>query len=806
MKNTIHAGLRWTAGAVLLALVFLCAPLKTALAMDPPAPGMVQEYKKDGTFGQRLNRAREIGNDKMSPALAKMLQYKLARLSGGGAARTAQKPPPKDIGLPTAGAVKVLVLCIRFNDYLEFNSIDTVKDGMFGAGKNKNYPYESLNAFYKRSSYNQLDIDGNVLGWTDTYIKRADFDPGASNYEQGIKRENIIEQALGYWDMLGHDFSQYDNDKDGKIDYFIVIWTGPHTGWSSFWWAYQTGWWADPSFMLDGKTLGTYVWMPESMYSEEDDGKPTEFRPRTVIHETGHALGLPDYYDYDGDVGPIGGVGGLDMMDSNWGDHNAFSKFVLDWITPTVYNDGDYSISLRQSDEFPDAALLMPEARPGYPYGEFFIAQNRNQQGNDEEHPGKGIIVWHVDSRLDGAGESFEFDNSYTSHKLIRLMEADGLEEVEQDQYAESGDYYRTGRPFGPETIANSKRYDGSDTGISIDNIGPPGAAMTLDVHITSFAAVRASIVNETTLTHIDVEFNRRVGVLSAEVASNYTIGSLGNPATAAVQGGGKTVRLTTAGINPAAQYTLSIANVVSSTGASLYAGNLPLQISSALAAPCYSPQRCVILSSCAGTSCSPLKRIDTSGGYPAARTGYPKTALAGINVYLLDSLGAVVGDPAATDADGNFTLNIDTYLSPVSPAAKYKIALKIPSAQSAGVPCNPDSLPAEFYGADCGVIVSKNILLKQDSTPVKISLPTISDATGGGAPSGNPNCDNVISMADYAIFKRNYDKIPGAGGDTFADFNGDGAIDMKDYTIFKMNYDKQLSSPPAFIANLCKP
>jgi len=54
-----------------------------------------------------------------------------------------------------------------------------------------------------------------------------------------------------------------------------------------------------------------------------------------VIHETGHALGLPDYYDYDDKVGPRGGVGGLDMMDNNWGDHNPFSKWLLGWLELT---------------------------------------------------------------------------------------------------------------------------------------------------------------------------------------------------------------------------------------------------------------------------------------------------------------------------------------------------------------------------------------------------------------------------------------------------------------------------------------
>jgi len=50
----------------------------------------------------------------------------------------------------------------------------------------------------------------------------------------------------------------------------------------------------------------------------------------------GHVLGLPDYYDYNTTIGPQGGVGGFDMMDGNWLDHNTFSKYMLDWTTPIV--------------------------------------------------------------------------------------------------------------------------------------------------------------------------------------------------------------------------------------------------------------------------------------------------------------------------------------------------------------------------------------------------------------------------------------------------------------------------------------
>ena len=61
------------------------------------------------------------------------------------------------------------------------------------------------------------------------------------------------------------------------------------------------------------------------------------------------------------------------------------------------------------------------------------MVQNRTRPGNDADLPADGLLIWHVDARLTRSGSDFLYDNSYTAHKLLRLMEADGLEEIERD-------------------------------------------------------------------------------------------------------------------------------------------------------------------------------------------------------------------------------------------------------------------------------------------------------------------------------------------------------------------------------------
>lgn len=463
------------AAGIIIAVMF--AGLGAVFALEPPTREQIERYRLDGTLAMRIAQAKAFGNHKIPTRMKDRLAYRLRNLSlerrgpAGSFVSRVLAPPPAWEGMPTTGTVKVLALLISFNDYPGVTTPETFASRLFGDGQG-NPPNDSLRNFYRRSSYSQLEIEGNVLGWYQAPYARSTV----VETDQG--RQAVIKEALSYYEQQGHDFSQYDNDGDGTIDYFCVFWTGPHGEWSSFWWGYYTGFY-DSTFRLDGKRLTAYSWQWE-LPNYPNGG----FGPSTIIHETGHALGVPDYYDYDDAVGPRGGVGGLDVMDGT-GDHNCFSKFMLGWITPTVVSSGSRTVSLRASGLFPDALLFMPGAVPGRIFDEFFMVQNRYRSGNDTNlfTGSDGLILWHVDSRLDSWNYDFLYDNSYTEHKLLKLMEADGLEEIEtSNASADAGDYYKVNMTFGPYTVPNSARYDGMATGTGLMNIVGTTTPMSVTV------------------------------------------------------------------------------------------------------------------------------------------------------------------------------------------------------------------------------------------------------------------------------------------------------------------------------------
>lgn len=468
MKRKNEFGKRAAAAFVLVA-----AMAGGLLALEPPTKDQLARYRADGSLARRIEAARALGNHRINPGLVRDFRVRLDNLRRGIPERFEKNPGDVPLAYPetyhpafrSRGVNKTFVLLLDFPDYPSTNSAASIDGKIFGEGVGA-MPFESLRNYYRRSSYGALEIQGATLGWYRPAYTRDSIP------EEWGAQENLIMEALNYFDAQGHDFSVYDNDNNGTIDYFLVVWSGPVGEWASFWWGYFAGWYS--SFSLDGKSFAgtSYSWQWESYFPGQ------AFSPDTAIHETGHALGLPDLYDYDDGIGPDGGVGGMDIMDGE-GDHNGFSKMLLDWLTPTVFTGGTQTLTLRPAASSKDAVLFWPTYDSARPCAEFFFIQNRSRAGNDVVLPGEGLLLWHVDARWNEDANYFQFDNSYTSHKYMRVMEADGLEEIEKNGRGDAGDFYAEGGTFDSSTTPNSNAYDGTRTEASLDGIGRSGGAMT---------------------------------------------------------------------------------------------------------------------------------------------------------------------------------------------------------------------------------------------------------------------------------------------------------------------------------------
>ena len=320
---------------VALALAFMVAPA-SAFAVDSaevgdqgspcvPTQEQVESYRADGSLDERVQVAERLGHAQLSADLTQQALARQAAALGQGAdvfSLRSVVPSTWKSGMATVGAGHVLALRVSFPDY-SFADDDTLEalDALFNGGGTSAFPYESLHAYYERASYGALDISGTAVDYQAKHER--------SYYQHDIN--SLFVEALDALDGT-LDLSQFDGNGDGYIDCVYLHFAGPDAGWGSTWWSQE---WTVPQQA------------PPEVYERSWDGKrlwnaclladncAADMAASTLIHETGHVLGLPDLYSYRrSTIGSSGRSGCLtfDLMDNNAGDTNAFFKWMLGWI------------------------------------------------------------------------------------------------------------------------------------------------------------------------------------------------------------------------------------------------------------------------------------------------------------------------------------------------------------------------------------------------------------------------------------------------------------------------------------------
>lgn len=309
------------------------------------------------------------------------------------------------------------------NDMDDNEVISTVKEYIFSAEdtSSQDYPFESVSAFYKRASYDQLNIEGDV------YMVTIPFED--SRYLEN--REDYINESLRMLDDEV-DFTVYDGDNDGIIDapFFLV----PYSMGSS-WHEGITYYRCDDEIIKpDGMTFSTLVNMKLSFAS----------RRRTVqtfCHETGHVMQLPDYYKYNAglDKDAFSGIAGIEILDANdYGDFCAFSKIMENWVDESkihVYdpNQGEQKFSIESLAKSGECIIIPRGTLDKNYYSEYFIIEYVSEEGNCTDINSGGVRIFHVqaDTMYSVVKDKYyfcfdgfapDYDKSHESERILRLV------------------------------------------------------------------------------------------------------------------------------------------------------------------------------------------------------------------------------------------------------------------------------------------------------------------------------------------------------------------------------------------------
>jgi len=384
-----------------------------------------------------------------------------------------------------AGTWNALALLVQFSDnprQVSASYFDTLLFSPSGS---------TLNNYYKAVSYGALDIVTvnlpGSLGWKtlpQTYAYYVGGQNGLGSYPQNAQR--MAEDAVKLANSVV-DFSKYDNNGDGWVDTVFIIHAGPGaevTGSANHIWSHS--WVTYNSPTLDGVKVGSYTTEPEYWFAAND------MTMGVYAHELGHALGLPDLYDYGNDSE---GAGNWSLMgggswNGNHGDSPAFpdawSRARLGFVSPTTVIKDLTAASIPAAESSQTVYRLSTGGQPG---SEYYLVENRQQLSYDAALPAAGLLIWHIDELMDDNDTQCLWQNNWrcAGHYLVSLEQADGLYNLEWNANGgDAGDPYpgsSSKRSFNFTSRPNSSSYYGSaDTLVEVSSISDAGPVMTANL------------------------------------------------------------------------------------------------------------------------------------------------------------------------------------------------------------------------------------------------------------------------------------------------------------------------------------
>ncbi len=343
---------------------------------------------------------------------------------------------------PTTGKVPLLVIPIKVPGTTTATEENWSLINKAFFGDSQDLDFESLHSYYYKSSFGQLDFTGAITEWFDTekettdLKKQSDFD----YYSVGNLASEAVTWAQKTYNL---DLSKYDYNKDGIIDGVWLVYSKPAISGDDVWWGYTSS--TSKSGTVNNPVVNTYGWVSVNFLDGTVYNKPTECDAHVLIHESGHFLGLNDYYSYNSTTySPLGTV---DMMDLNIGDHNPYSKLLYGWVKPYIVYGNDVTITLKSS-QLKDNLIIIPYDSKTYSdtdgdvlinfnmFDEYLVVDyytDQNLNGSDYNMysalhvRGKGIRLYHVDSRLMIYAKSSytlpsDPDSALTSNSLYHVI------------------------------------------------------------------------------------------------------------------------------------------------------------------------------------------------------------------------------------------------------------------------------------------------------------------------------------------------------------------------------------------------
>lgn len=289
----------------------------------------------------------------------------------------------------------------------------------------------SAQQYFRDNSFGQYNPVFDVVGPVTVSNKYSYYGQNDSRDNDMYPHEMVKEACELVDDQV--DFTLYDNNNDGRVDFVYVIYAGygeaDGVGEDYVWPHNYTLSACGISCVVDGKRVDNYACSNEISYqSNQHDGIGT------FCHELSHVLGLPDLYTTDGSSHKT--LGMWDILDygpyNNDGNtppcYSAYERFFMGWLKPTLINTA-CDVELPALNQGNCAVLLSQTGKHnlnGYNPNPstFYLLENRQRTGWDAYLPGHGMLVTKI--RYSSSLWRYNQVNNTSSAMGVDLIEADG--------------------------------------------------------------------------------------------------------------------------------------------------------------------------------------------------------------------------------------------------------------------------------------------------------------------------------------------------------------------------------------------
>ena len=368
----------------------------------------------------------------------------VSRLAAGAAHPIGFYPDPK-------GVVYGLTILVDFSDASPAFSVEEIDAWLNERGYAENGLNGSVRDYYFDNSNGVVDFQNQIVGFYRASQPKSYYE-GGNGYERAGE---LVDELLEHFDGEV-DFSEFDNDGDGRTEAISIVYAGEAEEWGQGLWPHAGG----LNEERDGVRLTRY----------QMTALGTRLALYVMVHELGHMLfGWPDLYGFGNYC-----VMGNSSNQSNPVGINDFYRADQGWI-PLIDIDADMNARFYANVNAGGYRYVNPE-RPD----EAFFWSNVQNTNRWSTLRGNGLVVLHFDGDIRS--------NDPPNPLSLAVVQADGLKELDQTMWPEPGSeqpdfYVASGNAeLAANTTPSSEWNDGSASGLRLYDVSESGESMTFAV------------------------------------------------------------------------------------------------------------------------------------------------------------------------------------------------------------------------------------------------------------------------------------------------------------------------------------